>query len=167
MIVLALANSLAGIGVEVGDMVAVMDGQSSLPQCYFTLPMVGTILQTVNLRLSPAQLVYTLTDTGVSTLLVNTEFLPLVEKLADRLPRIRRIVPLNDMPTLPRTPLVVEGEFESLLTGSSPDYDFPDFDENSWATAFHTSGTTGAPKSLSFSHRQCPCPRAVAFTPPR
>jgi fatty-acyl-CoA synthase len=150
-----LASGLAGMGVEAGDVVAVMDWDSHrYHECYFALPMAGAILQTVNLRLSPEQLVYTLSDTRASTLLVNTEFLPLVERLVDQLPQIRRIVLLNDMPTLPQTRLPVEAEYESLLAGSSPDYDFPDLDENTWATAFHTSGTTGVPKGLSFSHRQ-------------
>jgi fatty-acyl-CoA synthase len=150
-----LANGLAEIGVEPGDVVAVMDWDSHrYHECYFALPMAGAILQTVNLRLSPEQLVYTLADTGASTLLVNTDFLPLVEKLADQLPLIRRIVLLNDMPTLPQTRLPVDAEYESLLARNSPDYDFPDLDENTWATAFHTSGTTGVPKGLSFSHRQ-------------
>jgi fatty-acyl-CoA synthase len=150
-----LASGLAGLGVVPGDVVAVMDWDSHrYHECYFALPMAGAILQTVNLRLSPEHLVYTLADTGASTLLVHSDFVPLIEKLVDQLPQIRRIVLLTDAPTLPATRLTVEAEYESLLAGSSPDYEFPDLDENTWATAFHTSGTTGVPKGLSFSHRQ-------------
>jgi fatty-acyl-CoA synthase len=150
-----LASGLAQLGVAPGDVVAVMDWDSHrYLECYFAIPMAGAIMQTVNLRLSPEQLAYTLVDTGANTLLLNVEFLPLVEKLVDQIPQLRNIVLLSDNPALPETRLPFDAEYEALLAAGSPDYDFPDLDENTWATAFHTSGTTGVPKGLSFSHRQ-------------
>jgi fatty-acyl-CoA synthase len=150
-----LASGLAGMGVTPGDVVAVMDWDSHrYHECYFAIPMAGAVLQTVNLRLSPEQIAFTLVDTGASTLLINQEFLPLIEKLADQLPHLSRIVLLSDKDALPETRLPVEAEYEALLASSSPGYDFPDLDENTWATTFHTSGTTGDPKGLFFSHRQ-------------
>src|SRR3954466_1651838 len=114
-----LANGLMAMGVEPGDVVAVMDWDSHrYHECYFALPMAGMILQTVNLRLSPEQIVYTLNDTGAPPLLVNTEFLPLLDKFVGQLPQLRRIVLLNDMPMLPDTTLPVEAEYESLLDAS-------------------------------------------------
>src|SRR5947209_17265281 len=92
-----LASGLAGLGVRSGDTVAVMDWDSHrYLECYFAVPMMGAILQTVNLSLPPEQLIFTINDSGASVVLVNGDFLPLVEKLADRLQTVRRFVLMND-----------------------------------------------------------------------
>ena len=82
-----LASGLSEIGVRHGDVVAVLDWDSHrYHECYFAVPAMGAVLQTINLSLAPEQLLFTLNDVGPSTVLVNADFLPLVEKLADRLP---------------------------------------------------------------------------------
>ena len=150
-----LASGLSQIGVKPGDVVAVMDWDSHrYLECYFAIPMMGAVLHTVNLALSPEQLQYTLNDTGAGTVLVNADFLPLVEKLGDKLRTVRRFVLLSDRREPPSTHLPVASEYEALLTASSPYFQFPDFDENTRATTFHTTGTTGRPKGVYFSHRQ-------------
>ena len=150
-----LASALTDLGVKSGDVVAVLEWDSHrYHECYFAIPMMGAVLQTGNLALPPEQLLYTLNDTGASTLLLNVDFLPLIEPLAARLPNVRRFILLNDRPELPTTTLPVAGEYEALIEGSSPFFVFPDFDERTRATTFHTTGTTGQPKGVYFSHRQ-------------
>jgi len=150
-----LANALTELGVKAGDVVAVLDWDSHrYHECYFTIPMMGAVLQTVNLALPPDQLIYTLADTGASVVVLNVDFLPLFEQIAAKLETVRRFVLLNDRPELPTTTLPVAGEYEALIEANSPFFVFPDFDENTRATTFHTTGTTGRPKGVYFSHRQ-------------
>ncbi|HKM63854.1 MAG TPA: fatty acid--CoA ligase [Acidisphaera sp.] len=150
-----LANALTELGVKQGDVVAVLDWDSHrYHECYFAIPMRGAVLQTVNLALPPEQLIYTLADTGASVVLLNVDFLPLFEQVAAKLETVRRFVLLNDRPELPTTTLPVAGEYEALIEANSPFFVFPDFDENTRATTFHTTGTTGRPKGVYFSHRQ-------------
>ncbi len=150
-----LASGLSQIGVERGDVVAVLDWDSHrYLECYFAAPMMGAVLQTVNLSLAPEQLLFILNDARPSTMLVNADFLPLVEKLADKLPTVRKFVLLHDGAQRPTTRLPIECEYEEMLEASSPFFQFPDFDENTRATTFHTTGTTGRPKGVYFSHRQ-------------
>jgi fatty-acyl-CoA synthase len=150
-----LATALSGIGVKAGDVVAVLDWDSHrYLECYFAVPMMGAVLQTVNLSLPPEQLIYTLNDAGAQVVLVNSDFLPLLDKVGDKLQTVRKFVLLHDGKELPPTRLPVAGEYERLLRSSSPFFQFPDFDENTRATTFHTTGTTGRPKGVYFSHRQ-------------
>lgn len=150
-----LASGLSQIGVKQGDVVAVLDWDSHrYHECYFAVPMMGAVLQTVNLTLAPEQLVFVLNDAAPSTVLVNSDFLPLVEKLADKLQTVGKFVLLHDGKQRPTTRLPIECEYEELLESSSPFFQFPDFDENTRATTFHTTGTTGRPKGVYFSHRQ-------------
>jgi fatty-acyl-CoA synthase len=150
-----LATGLTELGVKPGEVVAVLDWDSNrYHECYFAIPMMGAVLQTVNLALPPDQLLYTLNDTGASTILTNVDFLPLLEKISDKLTCVRRFVLLSDRPELPTTTLPVAGGYEAMLEASSPYFHFADFDENTRATTFHTTGTTGRPKGVYFSHRQ-------------
>jgi fatty-acyl-CoA synthase len=150
-----LASGLSQLGVKAGDVVAVMDWDSHrYHECYFGIPMMGAVLQTLNLALSPEQLIFTLNDSGADTVLVNADFLPLVEKLGDKLETVRQFVLLSDRPEPPATRLPIAAEYEAMLATSSPYFQFPDFDENTRATTFHTTGTTGRPKGVYFSHRQ-------------
>ena len=150
-----LASGLSEIGVRHGDVVAVLDWDSHrYHECYFAVPAMGAVLQTINLSLAPEQLLFTLNDVGPSTVLVNADFLPLVEKLADRLPAAPNYVLLHDGKQRPAARIPIECEYEEMLEASSPFFQFPDFDENTRATTFHTTGTTGKPKGVYFSHRQ-------------
>ena len=151
----SLANMLQKLGVEQGDVVGVMDWDSHrYLECFFGIPMMGAILHTVNIRLSPEQLVYTINHAQDDVLLINAEFLPLLEGVRDQLSSVKKIIVLSDQTTQPQTALELAGEYEQLLAEAADDYDFPDFDENAMATLFYTTGTTGLPKGVNFSHRQ-------------
>jgi len=150
-----LASSLASLGVEAGDTVGVLDWDSNrCLEAYFAVPMMGAVLQTVNVRLSPEQIAYTIDHAGSSVLLVNDDFVPMLEGIREQLPKVKRLILMSDRATPQTGGLPFAGEYEELLRGASPDYDFPDFDENTLATTYYTTGTTGLPKGVSFSHRQ-------------
>lgn len=149
-----LAHALTHLGVQQGETVAVMDWDSHrYLECYFGIPMMGAVLQTVNIRLSPAQIAYTLIDAEASTILVHADFVPLLAELVANLPRLRRIILLHD-DAAPTTRLAIAGSYEELLAAASPAFEFPELDENTVATTFYTTGTTGLPKGVAFSHRQ-------------
>lgn len=150
-----LANVLTTLGVGQGDTVGVMDWDSHrYLECYFSVPMMGAILHTVNIRLSPEQILYTINHAADDVLLVNTDFLPVLQEIWKDIKTVKKIILLTDTETAPQTSLAVAGEYESLLEKSAIDFDFPDFDENAKATTFYTTGTTGLPKGVYFSHRQ-------------
>jgi len=150
-----LAGGLVRAGVKPGDVVAVLDWDTHrYHECYFAIPMMGAVLQTLNPSLPAEALAYTLNDTGAAIVLLNTDFLPLFEKLGSHLKAVRKYILLHDGLACPPTTLPVESEYEELLNAGSPFFQFPDFDENTRATTFHTTGTTGRPKGVYFSHRQ-------------
>jgi fatty-acyl-CoA synthase len=150
-----LASALSKAGVVPGDTVGVLDWDSHrFFEAFFAIPMMGAVLQTVNVRLSPEQIAYTIDHAGASTLLVNDEFVGLLEGLKAQLPKVKRLIVMSDRPEPQTGGLSFIGEYESLLAAASPDYDFPDFDENTQATTFYTTGTTGLPKGVYYSHRQ-------------
>ncbi|MFO8032363.1 MAG: fatty acid--CoA ligase [Desulfohalobiaceae bacterium] len=150
-----LANSLESLGIKQGDKVAVMDWDSPrYLECFFAVPMFGAVLHTINIRLAPEQLAYTINHAEDDIILVNAEFLPLLESVRDQLQSVKQIVLLADEKEPPQSKLDLSGEYEQLLSRADPEYEFPDFTENAMATLFYTTGTTGMPKGVYFSHRQ-------------
>ena len=149
-----IARLGSGLGVLPGQTVAVMDWDSHrYLECFFAVPMLGAVLQTVNTRLSPEQIVYTLNHARADVLLVHEDFLPLLESFRTRLETVQRFVLLSDA-AAPDCPPSFATDYETLLAGGDPAHAFPDFDENTRATTFYTTGTTGSPKGVYFSHRQ-------------
>jgi fatty-acyl-CoA synthase len=150
-----LASALADLGVAVGSTVGVMDWDSHrYLECFFGIPMMGAVLHTINVRLSPEQILHTINHAEDDMILVNAEFLPVLEGIWDRVDAGKQLVLLHDTATVPATSLPLAGEYEALLSHASPDYHFPELDENAQATMFYTTGTTGLPKGVYFSHRQ-------------
>lgn len=150
-----LANVLTEMGVKAGDTVAVMDWDSHrYLECMFAVPMLGAVLHTINVRLSPEQILYTMNHADDRFVLVNSEFVPLYAALADSLTTVERTLLLTDAGSPEVELLNSVGEYEVLLAAAQPSYSFADFDENSVATTFYTTGTTGNPKGVYFTHRQ-------------
>lgn len=148
-----LAGLLISLGVKRGDTVAVMDWDSNrYLESYFAVPMIGAVLMMVNIRLAPEQIAYTLNHSGARVILANREFLPVLDAIEEQLPDVRtRILLDDDEGPLPAGFVT---EYEAGLREATPITRFPDFDENTRATTFYTTGTTGLPKGVHFSHRQ-------------
>ncbi|WP_421912092.1 fatty acid--CoA ligase [Marinobacter sp.] len=150
-----LANALEKAGIGAGDTVAVMDWDSHrYLEAYFAIPMIGAVLHHVNIRLSPEQIIYTMNHAEDDLVLIHDDFLPMVEQVASELKTVGGYIQLTDSSSAAPTSLNVVGEYEAMLAEADAEYDFPDFDENSIATTFYTTGTTGNPKGVYFSHRQ-------------
>ena len=150
-----LANVLTEAGVKAGDTVAVMDWDSHrYLECMFAIPMIGAVLHTINIRLSADQILYTMNHAEDKFVLVNSEFVPLYKGIESQLTTVGKTILLTDAADKSAELGGLVGEYENLLAAASPRYDFPDFDENSVATTFYTTGTTGNPKGVYFSHRQ-------------
>lgn len=151
-----LANVLTEMGVKAGDTVAVMDWDSHrYLECMFAVPMLGAVLHTINVRLSPQQILYTMNHADDRFVLVNSDFVELYAGIADALTTVERTLLLTDEKDHAHIQLIDSvGEYESLLAATSPSYQFAEFDENSVATTFYTTGTTGNPKGVYFTHRQ-------------
>ncbi|SEJ20137.1 fatty acid--CoA ligase [Pseudomonas sp. NFR16] len=150
-----LANVLTEAGVKAGDTVAVMDWDSHrYLECMFAIPMIGAVIHTINVRLSPDQILFTMNHAEDKFVLVNKEFLPLYKCFESKLTTVEKTLLITDtQDTSADLPNLV-GEYETLLAAASPTYQFEDFDENSVATTFYTTGTTGNPKGVYFTHRQ-------------
>ncbi len=150
-----LANLLQELGVEKGDVVAVMDWDSHrYLEHYFAVPMTGAILHTVNIRLSPDQMLYTINHAEDKILVVHKDFIPLVKTLAPNFETVKKIIYIDDGDSGFIPEIETAGEYEKLMEKQSDEFDFPEFDENTIATLFYTTGTTGNPKGVFFSHRQ-------------
>ncbi len=148
-----LASGLASIGIKFGDTVAVMDWDNHrYLECFFAIPMMGAVLHTINIRLSPEQILYTINHARDDVILVHADFLPIVEQLKDRFEKTTTLVYLSDSDD-DQLPDLCKIKYEAMLACSS-DYEFEDFDENTTATTFYTTGTTGDPKGVFYSHRQ-------------
>lgn len=150
-----LASMLAAQGVRAGSTVAVMDWDSHrYLESYFAIPMMGATMFTVNVRISPQQIAYTLNDSAAEYLVVHTDFLPVLESIRADLQHVRKVTIANDDGLAVTSSLPLAGDYERLLAAAAPDFPFQDFDENTRAALFYTTGTTGDPKGVCYSHRQ-------------
>jgi fatty-acyl-CoA synthase len=151
----SLAAGLASLGVGLGSTVAVMDWDSHrYLECFFAVPMMGAVLHTINIRLAPEQILYTINHAEDDVILVHDDFAPILQQIGDRIERKVRIVRITDGTTEWPDSLPYEAEFVELVAAAGGGYVFDDFDENTRATTFYTTGTTGSPKGVYFSHRQ-------------
>ena len=150
-----LASALEKIGIRHGHTVCILEFDSHrYLECFFAIPMMGAVMHTMNWRLSPEQILYTMNHAEDDIVLINSEFLPLLEAIWDKVETVKKVVVLTDEGNIPETSIPIDIEYEEMLGDGSVDYEFPDFDENTRATIFYTTGTTGLPKGVYFSHRQ-------------
>lgn len=149
-----LANALKKAGIKQGDTVGVLDYDTHrYLECYFAVPMIGAVLHTINIRLSPEQILYTIDHAEDDILLIHGDLLPIIEQIKGRF-LVDKFVLLGTNNQAKNTKLPLLGEYEEWISNEDDSYDFPTFDENTKATIFYTTGTTGMPKGVSFSHRQ-------------
>lgn len=152
--VLKLAGALQSIGVKMGTRVGIIEWDSHrYLEMYFAVPGIGAIMHTINPRLAPADVAYTILHAEDEVLIFHEDFLPLVEKLRPNLSTVRKYILITDKPEPPDTPLA-DVDYETFLNSATPLSELPEFDENTQATLAYTTGTTGKPKGVYFSHRQ-------------
>jgi fatty-acyl-CoA synthase len=147
-----LARALAGLGVQSGDRVATFAWNNQRHfELYMAIPCVGAVLHTLNIRLFAEQLIYIVNHADDQIVFVDDSLVPLLEKLAPEMPGVRHFVVMGDgdAGTLPRVL-----RYEELLEQAGPgDFDYPHVDERQAAALCYTSGTTGNPKGVLYSHR--------------
>lgn len=149
-----LAAALTRLGLGLGATVAVLDWDTPrYLECFFAVPMIGATLHTVNIRLSPEQILFTINHAKDDGILCHEDFLPVLLPLLPRITRPAKLILLSDRADAP-VPAGFAGELSALMAAEAPGFAFPDLPEDTRATLFYTTGTTGDPKGVSYSHRQ-------------
>jgi len=149
-----LAAGLRSMGVKEGSKVAVVDVDTNrYLEAYYAVPMMGAVLHTVNVRLPPEQIAYTMAHAEDELVMIRDEFLPLGMKIAPQLKSLKGVVTMSDSGSAPSVQLPNTRYYEDMATSGSH-FEFPELDENTQASLFYTSGTTGMPKGVEFTHRQ-------------
>ena len=138
-----LAHVLDALGVQPGDRIGTLCWNSSIHlELYFAVPCAGAVLHTLNLRLSSDQLAYIINHAEDRIIFVDASLLPILEPIRDQLKTVRHVVVLDD------------SGYEALLAAApEAPYPWPNLDENRAAAMCYTSGTTGHPKGVLYSHR--------------
>ena len=150
-----LANALDALGLQFSDRVATLawNGYRHM-EMYFGVSGSGRVLHTVNPRLHPDQIAWIVNHAEDQVLCFDVTFLPLVQAVHARCPTVKKWVALCDADKLPADSGILGlTSYEDWIGAQSPDYAWPQFDENSASSMCYTSGTTGNPKAALYSHR--------------
>jgi fatty-acyl-CoA synthase len=148
-----LANVLARLGVKPGDRVGTFAWNTHRHfELYLAVPSSGAVLHTINIRLLPEQIAYIINHAEDAVLFVDDSLLATLEPLAGQMPSVRAFVVMTDG-KLPVSRLGPLYDYETLLADASVSFAFPRLDENAAAGMCYTSGTTGNPKGVVYSHR--------------
>jgi fatty-acyl-CoA synthase len=149
------ANALKGLGIGVGDRVGVMDWNSYRNyEMYFSIPGTGSVMLLMNLRLSPTDLSYVVNHADTKLIVVDETLIPLVEAIAPECKQVRGYVIFTDKNIKDiQTTLSPVYSYEDLLEQADAEYEWPHMDERAACGACYTTGTTGRPKGVYYSHR--------------
>lgn len=149
-----LANALQRLGIRHGDRIATLAWNDYRHfETYYGVSGSGFVCHTINPRLFEDQIIYIVNHAEDRWLFLDPSFVPLIEKLQSRLPKLEGYVVLTDDAHMPATQLPNARSYESLIAKESEEFDWPEFDERTASSLCYTSGTTGDPKGVLYSHR--------------
>ena len=149
-----LANALENLGLKKGDTVGTLAWNTFRHfELYFGVSGIGCVVNTVNPRLFPEQLTYIINHAENKYLFIDLTFVELVESLEESLEGVEGFIILTDKDNMPETKLKNVICYEELIKEESEEFSWPDFDENTASSLCYTSGTTGNPKGVLYSHR--------------
>lgn len=147
------ANALLNLGIMPGDRLGTLAWNTHRHyEAYFGIAGIGAISHTINPRLFPEQITYIVNHAEDKLLFIDETFIPLIEKLSPQLPTVEKIVILTEKTDI-KTSLTNWISYEELISGQSDELKWPTFDEQSASSLCYTSGTTGNPKGVLYSHR--------------
>ncbi|GAA4396163.1 long-chain-fatty-acid--CoA ligase [Tsukamurella soli] len=149
-----IAGALTGMGARPGDVIGVLDWNSRrFNELYWAIPGIGAVMLQMNLRLGPADLAYVAEDSGVTRVFVDETLLPVAEALEAALPGRIEWILMSEHAEDVQTTLPTTLSYEDLLAAGPDEVAWPDLDERSAYSACYTTGTTGRPKGVYYSHR--------------
>ena len=149
-----VAQRLEKDGIKLGDRVATLAWNTWRHlEAWYGILGIGAIYHTVNPRLFPEQIAWIINHAGDRVMMTDLTFVPLLEKIADKLPSIERYIVLTDAAHMPKTTLKNAVAYEDWIGEVDGDFTWKSFDENTAAGMCYTSGTTGHPKGVLYSHR--------------
>jgi 3-(methylthio)propionyl---CoA ligase len=149
-----LANALQGLGAKRGDRVATLAWNDYRHlEAYYGISGAGHVCHTINPRLFPEQLVFVINHAEDRWIFTDVMFVPLLEAIADKIPKVEGFVIMTDEKHMPKTELSNVMCYETLIADESEEFAWPDFDEQTASALCYTSGTTGDPKGVLYDHR--------------
>jgi len=148
-----MASSLKSLGIKVGDRIGVLEWNTHrFYELYFSIPAIGAVMVELNPRLHPLQLAKIINHSNISALILNENFISLIESILNNI-KVRKYIIITDSNQLPSTKLEQIYNYEDLLNKGEVEYNIPMFDERTACYAAYTTGTTGDPKGIYYSHR--------------